>query len=65
MEPRNDEPKKKRFRIVKLEDRIVPSHLPAVAAVAVGSPAVENAPTHAHKLDFAERAGTTSSGRSG
>ncbi len=52
MEPRKEKEKKKRFRIVKLEERVVPSHLPAVAAVAVGSPAVENAPTHAHKVDF-------------
>ena len=30
MEPRHEEPKKKRFHIVKLEERVVPSHLPAV-----------------------------------
>ncbi len=52
MEPRKEEEKPKRFRIVKLEDRIVPSHFPAVAAVVVGSPAVDNAPPHAHKVDF-------------
>lgn len=51
MEPQEN-PKPKRFRIVKLEERVVPSHFPAVAAVAVGSPAVENAPPHAHKVDF-------------
>ena len=56
MEPRHEEPKKKRFRIVKLEERVVPSHLPAVADVVVGSPAVDHAPTHAHKVDFAQRA---------
>lgn len=53
MEPRKEEPKPKRFRIVKLEERVVPSHLPHVAEVVVGSPAVDNAPTHAHKVGFA------------
>ena len=52
MEPRHEEPKKKRFRIVRLEERVVPSHFPAVAQVVVGPSAVENAPTHAHKVDF-------------
>ena len=52
MELRKEEPKKKRFRIVKLEERVVPSHFPAVAQVVVGPSAVENAPTHAHKVDF-------------
>ena len=55
MEPRNEEKKPKRFRIVKLEERVVPSHLPHVAEVVVGSPAVEHAPTHAHKTDFRVR----------
>ena len=63
MEPRQEE-QKKRFRIVKLEERVVPSHLPSVAVVAVGSPAVENAPTHAHKVDFAVAAYTNSCGGS-
>lgn len=54
MEPR----KLKRFRLVKLEERVVPSHLPAVAQVAVASPAVEHAPTHAHKTDFEVAAAT-------
>jgi hypothetical protein len=51
MEP-NPKTRQKRFRLVKLEERIVPSHLPAVAEVIVASPAVEHAPTHAHKVDF-------------
>ncbi len=62
MEPRKEEEKKKRFRIVKLEERVVPSHLPGVAAVAVGSPAVEHAPTHAHKVDFVARSSGGGSG---
>ena len=53
METRQEVQKPKRFRIVRLEDRIVPSHLPHVAEVVVGSPAAENAPTHAHKVGFA------------
>ena len=64
MEPRKEEQKKKRFRIVKLEDRIVPSHLPAVAVVAVGSPAVDHVPPHAHKVDFAVAAYTNTCGGS-
>ena len=56
MEPLNEAQKPKRFRIVKLEERVVPSHLPAVAAVQVASPAAEHAPTHAHKVDFTVRA---------
>ena len=52
MEPRIEEKKPKRFRIVKLEDRVVPSHLPHVAEVVVGSPAIEHAPAHAHKVGF-------------
>ena len=62
MEPRQEEQKKKRFRIVKLEERVVPSHLPAVAAVDVATPAAEHAPTHAHKVDFAQRAGSSKIG---
>ena len=53
MEPRKEEPKPKRFRIVKLEDRVVPSHLPHVAEVVVGSPAIEHAP--AQKLLHEQR----------
>ena len=37
---------------VALLQRLARDPEPAVAAVAVGSPAVENAPTHAHKVDF-------------
>ena len=62
MELRKEEPKKKRFRIVKLEERVVPSHFPAVAQVVVGPSAVENAPTHAHKVDFAARSSGGGSG---
>jgi hypothetical protein len=53
-----EEPKKKRFRIVKLEERVVPSHLSHVAEVVVGPPAVEHAPQHAHKVGFAVFAAT-------
>jgi hypothetical protein len=52
MEPQNVS-QSKRFRLIRLEERVVPSHLPAVAAVIVAPPAFEHAPTHAHKVDFA------------
>ena len=54
---RQTESRRKRFRLVKLEERLVPSHLPAVAQVAIASPAAEHAPTHAHKVDFAVKSG--------
>jgi hypothetical protein len=50
MQPQQ-EPRPKRFRLVKLEERIVPAHLPAVAVVNVPAvPGVELAQTHAHKV---------------
>jgi hypothetical protein len=45
--------KKKRFRLVKLEERVVPVHLPAVAIVQVPqAPGIDVAQVHAHKVRF-------------